>query len=179
MTAWRLAVLVLRMSVAVTLVVSGSAKMGDRASFAAVLGAAFRIPQRWRLPLGVGVALSEATIGLASLLGVWERMVDAAVLVITLGLLASAAVAWPQGGTPCACFGSLGRSTFGAAAVARSGSLATCSLIVVLAPASYPWSQIALGWRAAVFTLGMGVAATAAQASMSLASVRARSGSNA
>jgi uncharacterized membrane protein YphA (DoxX/SURF4 family) len=126
-------VAVARAAVAVTLVASGSAKLGDVRSFAETVRGV-GVPRRYARALGGAVALVETTLGALALAGLWVRAVDAAMLAMLLLFAGIAVYAWRTSpDLRCRCFGSLSDSRFGRRTLLRTVALAAVAALVVVA----------------------------------------------
>jgi uncharacterized membrane protein YphA (DoxX/SURF4 family) len=121
-----------RAAVAVTLVASGSAKLGDvRSVDETVRG--IGVPRRYARAVGGSVAVIETAVGALALTGLWARAVDTAILALLLAFAAIAAYAWRTSpDLRCRCFGSLSDSKFGRQTLLRTGALAAVAALVVV-----------------------------------------------
>lgn len=119
---------------AVMLLVAGSAKLADLASFAAAVRLFFpvriaRIAVRW---VAVGVAVTEFALGSVSLS--WPAMgwINPAVFVLTCGFTAVSSAGYLfRRGQSCRCFGALTRREFDVATVARSAVIAVAAAVAM------------------------------------------------
>ena len=161
---------------AVVLLASAGAKLGDLASFGGTLRA-LGVPERQGRPAAVLVAIVEAALGFALLTGTAVRAVDAAVLVLTTGFAAVTVYAVrTRPGLRCRCFGALTESRFGRYALVRTLALAALAAAVLAADGRVDLPS-APGGAGAAFTLAGGTlfALACAQAARTLDLVQRRS----
>ena len=160
---------------AVVLLASGGAKLGDLASFGGTLRA-LGVPERHGRPAGVLVATVEAMLGFALLTGTAVRAVDAAVFVLMIGFAAVTVYAVrTRPGLRCRCFGALTESRFGRYALVRTLALVALAAAVVAADGRVDLPS-APGRAGAAFTLAGGAlfALACAQAARTLDLVQRR-----
>jgi uncharacterized membrane protein YphA (DoxX/SURF4 family) len=164
-----------RAVVAVTLVASGSAKLGDLSSFAdTVRGVG--VPRRYARGLGTAVALVETALGVLALAGAWVHAVDAAILALLVVFGAITAYAWrTRPDLRCRCFGALSDSRFGRRTLLRTIALATVAALVAAGEQSdlprYGGSSSA---RALTVAAALSLALVCAQAARTLDIVQRR-----
>jgi len=160
---------------AVVLLASGGAKLGDLASFGGTLRA-LGVPERHGRPAGVLVATVEAALGFALLTGSAVRAVDVAVLGLMAGFAAVTVYAVrTRPGLRCRCFGALTESRFGPYALVRTLALVVLAAVVVAADGRVDLPS-APGGTGAAFTLAGGAlfALACAQAARTLDLVQRR-----
>ncbi|HYZ77716.1 MAG TPA: MauE/DoxX family redox-associated membrane protein [Gaiellaceae bacterium] len=160
---------------AVVLLASGGAKLGDLTSFAGTLRA-LGAPERQARPFGALVATVEAALGFALLTGAAVRAVDVAVLALTTGFAAVTVYAVrTRPGLRCRCFGALTESRFGRYALVRTLALVALAAVVVAADGRVDLPS-APGGAGAAFTLAGGAlfAIACAQAARTLDLVQRR-----
>jgi uncharacterized membrane protein YphA (DoxX/SURF4 family) len=120
-----------RAVLAVTLLASGGAKLGDLASFADTVRGVGIPPRHARSTAGA-VALLETMLGALALGGRWVTPVDAAILALLIafvGISAYAVKTRPD--LRCRCFGSLSDARFGRRTLLRTLGLAVLAALVV------------------------------------------------
>ena len=121
---------------ACVLIVAGSAKLADPASFATTVRLFIPLRVAWPLlsAIAIGVSLAELAVGLASLTLPAITALNALVFAIACAFVGVSAVGYAfHGGRSCRCFGALSQRKFDAAGVLRSAVTAGIAA-VALAP---------------------------------------------
>jgi peroxiredoxin len=139
------ALLVLRLLLAVVLAVAGIAKLADRRRSASMLRD-FGFPAAWAPTLGVFLPLAEVATALALLPVTSARYGAAAALGLLIAFCAAIGVNLVRGRTPdCQCFGQIHSGPVGWPTLARNGVFAIAAALVVW----YGWGDpgpSAMGW---------------------------------
>ena len=154
---------IVRVALALVLGGAGLLKLSAPVSAAAGL-AAFRVPERVRLPAVLFVATFELAIATGLLIGSNVAAYAGAALMAVFAVLIAGALARGRRGEPCACFGS--RSRVGPAALARNVVLAAALIAVPGLPSG---RLDATGWLVVALVVAFACIAVLAVAVLALA----------
>lgn len=169
----------LRAILAVLLVAAGAAKLADTRSFTATLLALGvpTQPENIVRSIAFAIPLIEAIVGLASISGFWQPVVNGAVLLLMAGFMLIVIIALRKAPyATCRCFGALSDSQFSVRGLVRSVLLTVGALIVFWWGQTTPSMQLnALSGSMLLLILGyLMFALGVAQAATVTAVVKAR-----
>jgi len=119
---------------ACVLIVAGSAKLADPASFATTVRLFIPFRAAWPLlsAIAIGVSLGELAVGLASLTIPAITALNALVFAITCAFVGVSALGYAfHRGRSCRCFGALSQRKFDAAGVLRSAVIAGIAAVAL------------------------------------------------
>jgi hypothetical protein len=128
-------VLCAKTALACLLIVAGSAKLSDPASFASTVRLFIPLRVAWPLltAIAVGVSLAELTVGLASLTLPAITALNAVVFAVACAFVAVSAIGYAfHHGRSCRCFGGLSQRKFDAAGVLRSAVIAGIAALALV-----------------------------------------------
>lgn len=145
--------LVVRIVLAAILLVAAATKLSAPRQAAAALET-YDVPQRFRLPLALGLTALEVVLAATIAGGAAIAAYAAAVLLATFAAATTRALLRGRRGAPCGCFGP--RSRIGWAAVVRDAVLAVAFVAVPALPTSFPSTTgwLAVGLAAAFVCIG-------------------------
>lgn len=127
-----------RLALALVFLVSGVAKLSDRAGSRRAL-ADFGVPQRLAQPLGVALPLAELALAIGLLPTVAVRWSAAGILALLLVFMGGISYNLARGRTPnCHCFGVLSSTPASERTLVRNGILALMAVVVIWTGASAP-----------------------------------------
>ncbi|HUZ36593.1 MAG TPA: MauE/DoxX family redox-associated membrane protein [Streptosporangiaceae bacterium] len=130
-----LVALAAKAGLAVMLLVAGSAKLADLASFAAAvrLLLTFRVPRGAVRAAALAVALTELVAGVASLVLPSAGWINPVVLALACGFVLVSGLGYLfHRGRSCRCFGALSNRRFDLAGIARSLAIAATAAVAMV-----------------------------------------------
>jgi hypothetical protein len=128
-------VLCAKTALACLLIVAGSAKLSDPASFASTVRLFIPLRVAWPLLTAVAIAVSlgELAVGLASLTLPAATVLDVLVFAIACAFVAVSALGYAfHRGRSCRCFGALSQRKFDAGGVLRSAVIAGIAAVALV-----------------------------------------------